>query len=190
MSAPAMMAYRVRGTTDDVTTCDNCGREELKSTVVMEVLDADGNTEDVIYAGCDCAAKLAKRTQKEIKADARRADKERAEKIERVANEANWITTRARDTALAAWVTATYGVPAHTLGLLWPHAGDVPGMTPFRTVKAWEAAGKPGLDPALDVPASVWTAKENARYLPDGVDLADATPQQVIDAIRAGRAPA
>ena len=36
-------AYRVLGTTDEVTTCDICGKVELKGTIVLGVLDADGN---------------------------------------------------------------------------------------------------------------------------------------------------
>jgi hypothetical protein len=54
-----MTSYRVRGTTDDVTTCQQCGKPELKGTVILDILDEDGNTEDVIYAGTTCAAKMA-----------------------------------------------------------------------------------------------------------------------------------
>lgn len=53
------MRYATRGTTDDVTTCQICGKPELRGTVILAILDADGNTEDVTYAGTSCAAKLA-----------------------------------------------------------------------------------------------------------------------------------
>ena len=47
-TATAQAAYRVRGTTDDVTTCQICGKPELRGTVVLDILDADGNTEDIM----------------------------------------------------------------------------------------------------------------------------------------------
>lgn len=56
-----MTTYRVLGTTDDVTTCEICGREELKGTIVLGVLDADGNVEAEIYAGSSCGARAAGR---------------------------------------------------------------------------------------------------------------------------------
>lgn len=56
-----MMEYRVLGTTDEVTTCEICGREELKGTIVLGVLDADGNVEAEMYAGSSCGAKAAGR---------------------------------------------------------------------------------------------------------------------------------
>jgi len=71
------MKFRVRGTTDDVTTCDCCGRQNLKATVVMEVLDADGNgTGQMYYLGRDCAAKASGWTQREVMRRAREADDE------------------------------------------------------------------------------------------------------------------
>lgn len=54
--------YRVLGTTDDVTRCDLCGRQELRGTIVLAVLDADGNPEGELYAGSTCGAKAAGRT--------------------------------------------------------------------------------------------------------------------------------
>ncbi len=76
-----MTSYRVRGTTDDVTTCQQCGKPELKGTVILDILDADGNTEDITYAGTTCAAKMtglritgAKIRQQAVAADYRRAE--------------------------------------------------------------------------------------------------------------------
>ncbi len=73
--------YRVRGTTDDVTTCEKCGKIELKGTVILDVLDADGNAEEVTYVGTTCAAKMtgrrttgAKIRQQAVNADYRRAE--------------------------------------------------------------------------------------------------------------------
>lgn len=50
-------AYRYLGITDECVECQQCGRTELRSTVVLAILDADGNTEDVTYYGSTCAAK-------------------------------------------------------------------------------------------------------------------------------------
>jgi hypothetical protein len=62
IQAPADAIYRVLGTTDDVTTCDLCGRRELRGTIVLAILDADGNPEGELYAGSTCGAKAAGRT--------------------------------------------------------------------------------------------------------------------------------
>ena len=54
------MATTVRyiGTTDDVTACDHCGKVDLRSTVVLELLDAESNsTGDVVHYGTTCAAR-------------------------------------------------------------------------------------------------------------------------------------
>lgn len=67
-------AYRVRGTTDDVTECQICGKPELRGTVVLEILDADGNAEDVTYAGTTCAAKVTGRKAVRIRHEAAAAD--------------------------------------------------------------------------------------------------------------------
>jgi hypothetical protein len=48
----------VLGITDERTTCDCCGRQNLKCTVAMDRSDADGNcTGDVVYYGRDCASR-------------------------------------------------------------------------------------------------------------------------------------
>ncbi|MEW1679481.1 hypothetical protein AB0O47_40445 [Streptomyces noursei] len=48
--------WQVKGVTDDVTTCEHCGRRGLKRTVAMVPLDADGNPDgDAAYFGTGCA---------------------------------------------------------------------------------------------------------------------------------------
>lgn len=49
--------YRAIGATDDCTTCDKCGKPHLKKTIILAILDADGNTEDVVYYGSTCATR-------------------------------------------------------------------------------------------------------------------------------------
>ncbi len=43
---------RVLGINDDVTTCECCGRQNLKSTVVLEIDEVS-----VVHFGRDCAAR-------------------------------------------------------------------------------------------------------------------------------------
>lgn len=51
-------AFRYVGIVDDVTTCERCGKPELKATTVVQPLDADGNADgDVLYYGSTCAAR-------------------------------------------------------------------------------------------------------------------------------------
>jgi hypothetical protein len=185
-----MTRYRVLGTTDDVTTCEICGKDDLKSTTMVATLDPDGNEAGMTYAGSDCAAKRTGWTQKQVKDAAKAADRAAAEALDALANEAGRITSRARDIALAEYVTATYGVPASMRGP-WPQMGNVPARTasPYQIVKAWEEAGKPGLDPLLDVRwVDARAARRHAGHLPAGVTLATATPAQLIDALRAAQA--
>lgn len=85
MSTTARPAYRVLGTTDDVTECEHCGRTELKGTIRLGVLDADGNVEDVTHFGAVCGAQAAGWTAKDIRKQATAADRaaREAERVER-----------------------------------------------------------------------------------------------------------
>lgn len=44
-------AATILGISEEVTTCECCGRSNLKRTVALKIDDA------VVYYGCDCAAK-------------------------------------------------------------------------------------------------------------------------------------
>lgn len=92
--------YRVKGTTNDVTECAYCGRQELKGTVVLEVLDADGNAEGVTYFGTGCAATAGRRTVKEIKTEAKSADAAARIAERDASEEASRVFCAARD----AWI--------------------------------------------------------------------------------------
>lgn len=49
--------FRVLGINDDVCTCECCGKQNLKCTVALSVLDADGNDSgEIVRYGRDCAA--------------------------------------------------------------------------------------------------------------------------------------
>jgi coenzyme F420-reducing hydrogenase beta subunit len=50
--------FRYLGTTDETHICEKCGRDELKSVVMIVPLDAEGNDDgDVTYYGSTCAAR-------------------------------------------------------------------------------------------------------------------------------------
>lgn len=50
--------YRYLGVTDDCTECEKCGQVQLRSTVVLQPLDVDGNFDgDPVYFGSTCAAR-------------------------------------------------------------------------------------------------------------------------------------
>lgn len=89
-TAETAAAYRVRGTTDEMTTCEICGKPELKGTVVLEALDADGNADGVTYAGSTCAAKLTGRKSAVIRHDAAAADLKRRQAVEWTAERLGW----------------------------------------------------------------------------------------------------
>ncbi|MFD4234245.1 hypothetical protein [Streptomyces sp. NPDC058542] len=80
-----MKVYKVKGITDDVTECGLCGRIELKGTVVLASLDADGNEDGgVDYFGTHCASKAAGWTVHEVNERVREAARrERNEARER-----------------------------------------------------------------------------------------------------------
>lgn len=50
-------AFRYIGITDECVVCEKCGKPGLKSTVILAILDADGNAEDATYYGSSCAAR-------------------------------------------------------------------------------------------------------------------------------------
>lgn len=77
MTTTERLTYRVAGTTDDVTQCDTCGRDELKGTVRLELVDGEGNVHGEVFSGTSCAAQLAGRKAQTIRTEAARADRAR-----------------------------------------------------------------------------------------------------------------
>jgi len=52
--------FSVKGSTSDITSCEVCGREDLRRTVILHQFDYE--TKDflsVVYAGTDCASRVA-----------------------------------------------------------------------------------------------------------------------------------
>ena len=77
-ASTAARVFAVLGTTDAVTVCWLCGRDELRGTIALDTLDADGNrTGKVVYYGSSCGARAAGWTQKEFKVAIKVADQEK-----------------------------------------------------------------------------------------------------------------
>lgn len=79
------MKFRAIGLTDDVTTCECCGKQNLKRTVMMLQLDADGNGIDVFYFGTTCAERNTRKSKSRIEREIieeknRREQEEEAER--------------------------------------------------------------------------------------------------------------
>lgn len=101
-------AYRVAGTTDDVTTCELCSKPELKGTVMLVPLDADGNDDgEVSYFGTSCAARAAGWTVRGVKAGIKRAADEERERKEA----ARRTVREAEQKFFADWYLEHYGTP-------------------------------------------------------------------------------
>ena len=66
------------------------GKPELCGTVILDILDADGNTEDVTYAGTTCAAKVTGSKATSIKNAAAAADYRRSRDLENARQQLSW----------------------------------------------------------------------------------------------------
>jgi hypothetical protein len=66
-------AVKYLGNTDDVTTCECCGRADLKSTVALSFNDGEP-----VFFGVVCAARALATTSQTVRAESRKADRERA----------------------------------------------------------------------------------------------------------------
>lgn len=57
MTTTTAPKFRYIGITDECVVCEKCGKPGLRSTVILAILDADGNPEDATYYGSSCAAR-------------------------------------------------------------------------------------------------------------------------------------
>jgi hypothetical protein len=125
-------AFRMIGTTDESTECDLCGKVELKVTVMLLPLDADGNADgEITYFGRSCATKATGWTMRELNANIRRAtvEKQTAERARRIAER------EAETKAYNAWVAETYGTGAPLKDAIQKHG--VAGLwAQFREARA------------------------------------------------------
>lgn len=105
-----MKIFAVLGTTNDITTCEHCGRTDLKHTIVLDALDADGNrTGDISYYGATCGARAAGwTTAAEFRKAAKTADTA-AREAKQARDDADTAAFCARRDA---WITANVGADA------------------------------------------------------------------------------
>ncbi|WP_327379386.1 hypothetical protein [Streptomyces sp. NBC_01212] len=138
-----MKVYKIKGTTDEFTTCDLCGRDELKGTVVLASLDADGNEYgEVSYFGTSCAAKAAGWTVREVTAGVKAvADEQReAERQERAAEAARYQKFKNE------WYLTNYGTTdPHEAAKL---AGTSAARLSSEPLRAYKESQKPADAPA------------------------------------------
>lgn len=73
--ARTIRSFRFEGTTDQIDTCDCCGKSNLKITV--KILDLE--TGEELNFGTTCAARALSLSAVEVKAESRAADKAREE---------------------------------------------------------------------------------------------------------------
>ncbi|WP_060905255.1 hypothetical protein [Streptomyces scabiei] len=68
-------AFKIMGTTGDVTSCEHCNRRGLRKTVALQPLDADGVADgEVTYYGTGCAATALRTSSYAVRRAARAAD--------------------------------------------------------------------------------------------------------------------
>lgn len=84
-SEPFALRYRMLGINDEQTVCDHCGKADLKCTVALAVLDADGGELGIVRFGRVCAARALRR----------RARAGLADKIEMEARGVEWARATA-----------------------------------------------------------------------------------------------
>jgi hypothetical protein len=111
-----MTSYRLHGITDDTDTCEICGKVELRRVVMLAALDADGNTEEIVYAGTTCAARAL----------SKRGVRTTAAKVRDAAAAAARVADRAREFAAEfAPITLNEYIAANHVGLMNATNGDV-----------------------------------------------------------------
>lgn len=87
--------YTVLGISDEQTSCDCCGRQDLKATVVLEGPDGE-----VVRFGRDCAARVTATSPKAVASAVRTAERTAAEERARRAA----VAAAAADRQWQAWL--------------------------------------------------------------------------------------
>ncbi|WP_413808155.1 hypothetical protein [Streptomyces sp. OE57] len=92
-------AFKIMGTTADVTSCDCCNRRGLRKTVALQPLDRDGNADgEVTYYGTGCAATALAISSYAVRRAARAADLQATiERRAELRDRAAWALPRLQD---------------------------------------------------------------------------------------------
>jgi hypothetical protein len=134
------LTYQARGTTDEITQCEICGKPELKGTVRLALVDPDGGVVDEVYAGVVCAARRAGRKAADIRTEAARADRAHDEAVREAFRawddaQSSWFCAE-RDAALGpdagfAAIVEFSASPEHkAAAAAWLAANPLPGELP------------------------------------------------------------
>ena len=141
-----MQKYRMIGTTDDVIDCAKCGKLDLRMTVVLELLDAEGNSEGVTYFGSTCAAKvLAERgvrtTAAKVRDEAERAQAERWRAAKHAQERLDYYGLPAVGNAdSTTWIAAVERFAEGNAIALRNNPSMVPAIALGDLVTGWQAA--------------------------------------------------
>jgi hypothetical protein len=103
MATPTTTAptFRYVGTTDECVECQKCGKADLRATVVLAILDVDGNEEEITYYGSTCAARALTARGMRVKGGGRE-----------ILQSARWATQKLRtEAADARRMLRHYGLP-------------------------------------------------------------------------------
>jgi hypothetical protein len=154
--ATTTAAPRIRyiGVTDECVQCQKCGKDDLRATVVLAFLDADGNPEEITWYGSTCAA---------------RALKERGITVRgggpAILNAARWAQEKtARQAQDAREMLAFYGLP---------EAGDIhPGVLALAAARYAEVHTQHSW--SQDKPLAEWAADVRDMVARRRAEIADA----------------
>lgn len=142
--------FKVRGENEDVNTCECCGRQGLKKTIVLEYIENGELTGEVTYFGTTCAAKAAGWTTKYVKdevkaiqAEERRVKAKAEAEARKIENE-RWERFLVLATGIPAeWEKTCYGTVKSPN--LRPHFEALGGFGEARRkYQEWIAQGEPG----------------------------------------------
>lgn len=99
------MTLKVIGINDEVTTCECCGRQNLKRTVVLSSGDGERRY------GTECAARALGLDRLAVERQVRSAQKKATEEAIAAERRRQWEAEQRYD----AWRLATYGDLAHSM---------------------------------------------------------------------------
>ncbi len=132
--------YTLLGVDDEVVVCEKCGKSDLKCTVVLGVLDADGNIDHEVRFGRDCAAKALRKPRTVT-----------AAKMEKIARGAEFKRV----------LDMTVGAPSRVKieGNRWTNYYFSYRLTDGRTLIVQES------DPSFRPPAGSWTRLREGAWV-------------------------
>jgi hypothetical protein len=77
-----MTTYTIKGTTQDYTTCDCCGRDNLKKTVILiPHSNGESHSDAEVYFGVDCAARALGKSESGTRNKAENIERARQQRV-------------------------------------------------------------------------------------------------------------